>query len=92
VKKLNYDRIMTTIEREWLAEIIAGTKKIEYRQNQTLLDESLREGPRCRLNAHSSHSSSPSSSIAEPPSARKRGVASAFPTHVASFGVRASPT
>jgi len=27
-----YDRITTTIEREWLAEIIAGTKKIEYRQ------------------------------------------------------------
>jgi hypothetical protein len=26
-----YDRITTTIEREWLAEIIAGTKKIEYR-------------------------------------------------------------
>jgi hypothetical protein len=25
------DRITTTIEREWLAEIIAGTKKIEYR-------------------------------------------------------------
>jgi hypothetical protein len=32
LKKLNYDRITTTIEREWLAEIIAGTKKIEYRQ------------------------------------------------------------
>jgi hypothetical protein len=28
----NYDRITTTIEREWLAQIIAGTKKIEYRQ------------------------------------------------------------
>ena len=27
-----YDRITTTIEREWLARIIAGTKKIEYRQ------------------------------------------------------------
>jgi hypothetical protein len=27
-----YDRITTTIEREWLAQIIAGTKKIEYRQ------------------------------------------------------------
>jgi hypothetical protein len=27
-----YDRITTTIEREWLAEIIAGTKKIEYRK------------------------------------------------------------
>lgn len=26
-----YDRITTTIEREWLAQIIAGTKKIEYR-------------------------------------------------------------
>ena len=28
----DYERITTTIEREWLAEIIAGTKKIEYRQ------------------------------------------------------------
>jgi len=27
-----YDRITTTIDREWLAQIIAGTKKIEYRQ------------------------------------------------------------
>jgi hypothetical protein len=27
-----YDRITTTIEREWLAQIIAGTKKIEYRR------------------------------------------------------------
>jgi hypothetical protein len=27
-----YDRITTTIEREWLAQIIAGTKKIEYRE------------------------------------------------------------
>jgi hypothetical protein len=32
MKKLNYDRITTTIEREWLAQIIAGTKKIEYRE------------------------------------------------------------
>lgn len=27
-----YDRITTTIERQWLAEIVAGTKKIEYRR------------------------------------------------------------
>jgi hypothetical protein len=27
-----YDRITTTIERQWLAEIIEGTKKVEYRQ------------------------------------------------------------
>jgi hypothetical protein len=32
MKKLPYDRITTTIEREWLSQIIAGTKKIEYRQ------------------------------------------------------------
>jgi hypothetical protein len=32
MKKLNYGRITTTIEREWLAQIVAGTKKIEYRQ------------------------------------------------------------
>jgi hypothetical protein len=25
-----HDRITTTIEREWLAQIVAGTKKIEY--------------------------------------------------------------
>ena len=30
--QVRYDRSTTTIEREWLAEIIAGTKKIEYRQ------------------------------------------------------------
>ena len=30
--RASYDRITTTIEREWLAQIIAGTKKIEYRQ------------------------------------------------------------
>ena len=29
---MSRDRITTTIEREWLAQIIAGTKKIEYRQ------------------------------------------------------------
>ena len=32
MKKLNYDRIKTTIELKWLAQIVAGTKKIEYRQ------------------------------------------------------------
>jgi hypothetical protein len=32
MKKRNHDRITTTIEREWLAQIIAGTKKIEYRE------------------------------------------------------------
>jgi hypothetical protein len=26
------DRITTTIEREWLAQIVAGTKRTEYRQ------------------------------------------------------------
>jgi hypothetical protein len=31
----SYDRITTTIERQWLAQIIAGTKKIEYRQIKT---------------------------------------------------------
>jgi len=32
MKKLNYDRITTTIEREWLEQIVEGTKKIEYRR------------------------------------------------------------
>ena len=27
-----HDRARTTIDGEWLAQIIAGTKKIEYRQ------------------------------------------------------------
>jgi hypothetical protein len=30
--KSGRDRITTTIERAWLAQIIAGTKKVEYRQ------------------------------------------------------------
>ena len=30
--RVGYDRITTTIEREWLAQIIAGTKRIEYRR------------------------------------------------------------
>jgi hypothetical protein len=30
--RTRHDRITTTIERQWLVEIIAGTKKIEYRQ------------------------------------------------------------
>ena len=30
--RVGYDRMTTTIERDWLAQIIAGTKKIEYRQ------------------------------------------------------------
>jgi hypothetical protein len=30
--RVAYDRITTTIEREWLAQIIGGTKKIEYRR------------------------------------------------------------
>jgi len=29
------DRITTTIEREWLADIVAGTKRTEYRQIKT---------------------------------------------------------
>lgn len=32
MKKLRHDRITTTIKREWLAQIIAGTKRIEYRR------------------------------------------------------------
>ena len=30
--RTKYDRLTTTIKRPWLAEIIAGTKTIEYRQ------------------------------------------------------------
>ena len=30
--RARYDRITTTIEREWLAQIIEGTKRIEYRR------------------------------------------------------------
>jgi hypothetical protein len=32
IRTASYDRITTTIEREWPAQIIAGTKKIEYRK------------------------------------------------------------
>jgi hypothetical protein len=32
--RTRYDRITTTIERVWRAEIIAGTKKIEYRRTK----------------------------------------------------------
>ena len=39
-----YDRITTTIERQWLAEIIAGTKKIEYRRIKPYWTKTLREG------------------------------------------------
>jgi hypothetical protein len=35
--KRTRDRITTTSEREWLAQIIAGTNKIEYRQEQAVL-------------------------------------------------------
>jgi hypothetical protein len=38
-----YDRTTTTIEREWLAEIIAGTKKIEYLWNKGGVDGRTRE-------------------------------------------------
>lgn len=37
----SYDRITTTIERVWLAQIIAGTKKIEYRQIKPYWTERL---------------------------------------------------
>jgi hypothetical protein len=40
----SYDRITTTIEREWLAEIIAGTKKIEYRQIKPYWTKRFRKG------------------------------------------------
>jgi hypothetical protein len=30
--RVGYGRITTTIERGWLAQIVAGSKKIEYRQ------------------------------------------------------------
>jgi len=43
MKKLNYDRITTTIEREWLAEIIA-VEEDRVPQGQAVLDEALREG------------------------------------------------
>jgi hypothetical protein len=39
-----YDRITTTIKREWLAEIIAGKKKIEYRQIKPYWTERFGKG------------------------------------------------
>lgn len=35
------DRITTTIKREWLAKIVAGTKKIEYREVKPYWDRRL---------------------------------------------------
>ncbi len=40
--RVKLDRITTTIKREWLAEIIAGTKKIEYRQIKPYWTERLK--------------------------------------------------
>jgi hypothetical protein len=39
------DVITTTLEREWFAKIVAGTKRVEYRGDQALLDQSPQEGP-----------------------------------------------
>lgn len=39
-----HDRITTTIEREWLAQIVAGQEEDRIPQDQTLLDEAVREG------------------------------------------------
>jgi hypothetical protein len=44
MKKLNYDRITTTIEREWLAQIVCWHEKDRVPQGQAVLDEALREG------------------------------------------------
>jgi hypothetical protein len=40
--RTGHDRITTTIKREWLAEIIAGTKKIEYRTIKPYWTERLK--------------------------------------------------
>ena len=37
-----YDKLTTTIRRPWLSEIIAGTKKIEYRQIKPYWTKRLR--------------------------------------------------
>ena len=39
------DRITTTIVREWLAQIIAGTKKIEYRRIKPYWTKRIAEKP-----------------------------------------------
>jgi hypothetical protein len=44
-----YGRITTTIEREWLAEIIAGTKKIEYRSGNSRSHQNSALGLGCFL-------------------------------------------
>ena len=40
--RVKLDRVTTTIKREWLAEIIAATKKIEYRQIKPYWTERLK--------------------------------------------------
>jgi hypothetical protein len=42
--RISYDRTTTTIEREWLARIIAGTREDRIPADQALLDEAIREG------------------------------------------------
>jgi len=37
-----YEKLTTTIKRPWLAEIVAGTKKIEYRQIKPYWTKRLR--------------------------------------------------
>lgn len=40
--RVEKDRITTTIKRQWLAEIIAGTKRIEYREIKPYWTERLK--------------------------------------------------
>jgi hypothetical protein len=42
--RVGSDRITTTIEREWLAEIVAGDEEDRISTDQTLLDETVRKG------------------------------------------------
>ena len=41
--RVEKDRITTTIKRQWLAEIIEGTKRIEYREIKPYWTKRLKE-------------------------------------------------
>jgi hypothetical protein len=44
IKRTNDNKLTTTIKRPWLAEIIEGTKKIEYREIKPYWTNRLKSG------------------------------------------------
>ena len=42
--RMTIDTLTTTLKREWFAKIVDGTKRIEYRGDQAVLDVATEEG------------------------------------------------